>query len=106
MLRPELHLRDATPREILVRMLGNLQRIFAGRGDAERLLACCDRILLLTPLDPLALRDRAMVYQQLGWLAAAVADLEMALAQLPEGASRTKLRERCNALRRHMGPAN
>ena len=54
-LRPELHLRDASAREILVRMLANLQRIFAGSGDAERLLACCDRIVLLTPARP----DRA-----------------------------------------------
>jgi regulator of sirC expression with transglutaminase-like and TPR domain len=78
-LRPELHLRDASPREILVRMLANLSRIFAGSGDGERLLACCDRIVLLTPADPVALRDRALVYQQLGWFAAAVADLESAL---------------------------
>ena len=57
-------------------MLANLSRIFAGSGDAERLLACCDRIVLLTPGDPIALRDRALVYQRLGWLAPAIADLE------------------------------
>ena len=78
-LRPELHLRDASPREILLRMLANLSRIFAGNGDAERLLACCDRVVLLTPAAPIALRDRAMVYQRLGWFAPAVADLESAL---------------------------
>lgn len=105
-LQPELHLRDATPREILVRMLGNLQRIFASRGDADRLLACCDRILLLTPGDPAALRERALVYQQLGWLAAAVADLEAAIARLPEGPPRTKLREHCDALRERLGPVH
>jgi regulator of sirC expression with transglutaminase-like and TPR domain len=103
-LRPELHLRDATPREILVRMLANLQRIFASHGDGDRLLACCDRILLLTPEDPAALRERALVYEQLGWLAAAVADLQAALAALPEGPARTKLRARHDALRRRMGP--
>ena len=105
-LRPELHLRDATPREILVRMLANLQRIFASRGDAERLLACCDRILLLTPRDPMALRERALVYEQLGWVAAAVADLETAVVALSPGPARTKLRARCDALRRRMGPAH
>src|SRR6185503_11339061 len=78
-LRPELHLRDASPREILLRMLANLSRIFAGSGDAERLLACCDRTVLLAPADPIALRDRAMVYQRLGWFAPAIADLEAAL---------------------------
>jgi regulator of sirC expression with transglutaminase-like and TPR domain len=78
-LRPELHLRDASAREILLRMLANLSRIFAGQGDAERLLACCDRVVLLAPGDPIALRDRAMVYQRLGWFAPAVADLDSAL---------------------------
>ena len=36
--RPELHLRAASPREILARLLGNLKRIFADRGDLERTL--------------------------------------------------------------------
>jgi regulator of sirC expression with transglutaminase-like and TPR domain len=81
-LRPELHLRDAGAREILLRMLANLSRIFAGNGDAERLLACCDRIVLLAPADPIALRDRAMVYQRLGWFAPAIADLESALERV------------------------
>ena len=94
-LRPELHLRDASPREILLRMLANLSRIFAGSGDAERLLACCDRIVLLTPTDPIALRERALVYQQLGWFAPAVADLEAALehaadAELAEALARLR----------------
>jgi regulator of sirC expression with transglutaminase-like and TPR domain len=104
-LRPEVHLRDASAREILVRMLANLQRIFGSSGDAERLLACCDRIVLLTPGDPIALRDRALVYQGLGWLAAAVADLETALelaidAELSETVVRLRdaLRARLGAL--------
>jgi len=94
-LRPELHLRDASSREILLRMLANLSRIFAHSGDAERLLACCDRIVLLTPADPAALRDRAMVYQRLGWFAPAIADLETAIehatdAELAESLSRLR----------------
>jgi regulator of sirC expression with transglutaminase-like and TPR domain len=94
-LRPELHLRDASSREILLRMLANLSRIFAGNGDAERLLACCDRIVMLTPANPIALRDRAMVYQRLGWFAPAIADLESALehaanAELAESLARLR----------------
>ena len=94
-LRPELHLRDASSREILLRMLANLSRIFAGNGDAERLLACCDRIVMLTPANPIALRDRAMVYQRLGWFAPAIADLETAIehatdAELAESLSRLR----------------
>jgi regulator of sirC expression with transglutaminase-like and TPR domain len=102
-LRPELHLRDASAREILVRMLANLQRIFAGSGDAERLLACCDRIVLLTPTEPTALRDRALVYQRLGWFAAAVADIDAALQHASgteQAASLARLRD---ALRARLG---
>jgi len=76
-------------------MLANLSRIFAGNGDAERLLACCDRIVMLTPANPIALRDRAMVYQRLGWFAPAIADLETAIehatdAELAESLSRLR----------------
>jgi regulator of sirC expression with transglutaminase-like and TPR domain len=64
-LRPELHLRAASHREILLRMLGNLKRIFATHGDLERTLACCDRILLLEPDAPSELRERAAVHAAL-----------------------------------------
>jgi regulator of sirC expression with transglutaminase-like and TPR domain len=102
-LRPELHLRDASAREILVRMLANLQRIFAGSGDAERLLACCDRIVLLTPADPIGLRDRAIVYQRLGWFAAAIADLDAALERAPDAALAEALARLRDALRARLG---
>jgi regulator of sirC expression with transglutaminase-like and TPR domain len=105
-LRPELHLRDASAREILVRMLANLQRIFAGHGDADRLLACCDRIVLLTPGDPVALRDRALVYQQLGWFAPAIADLEAALSHATDLDLVAALVRHRDALRERLGPVH
>jgi regulator of sirC expression with transglutaminase-like and TPR domain len=64
-LRPELHLRAAGTREILLRMLGNLKRIYAEREDLERTLACCDRILVLIPDSPDEQRDRARVHAAL-----------------------------------------
>jgi regulator of sirC expression with transglutaminase-like and TPR domain len=57
-LDPAVHLRAATPREILVRVLGNLKQIFHAKGDLAGALACCDRILLLTPDEPMAQRER------------------------------------------------
>ncbi|HKA14831.1 MAG TPA: transglutaminase-like domain-containing protein [Myxococcota bacterium] len=102
-LRPEVHLRDASAREILVRMLTNLQRIFGSRGDSERLLACCDRILLLTPTDPVALRDRAVMYQRLGWFAAAIADLEAALERASDAGMTGALARLRDALRARLG---
>ena len=105
-LQPELHLRDAGTREILVRMLANLQRIFGSNGDAERLLACCDRIVLLLPSDPVALRDRALVYQRLGWLAAAIADLESALELTADAELSETLARLRDALRARLGRAH
>ena len=105
-LDPAAHLRDASAREILVRMLSNLQRIFAEQGDFERLLSCCDRILMLTPDQPQALRERSMVYEQLGWLAPAIADLERTLEVLPDGELAASVRARRDALRAQRGPLN
>jgi regulator of sirC expression with transglutaminase-like and TPR domain len=80
-----------------------LSLIFAGCGDVVRLLACCDRIVLLTPADPVALRDRALVYQQLGWFAAAIADLESALAFSRDADLSAALARLCDALRARLG---
>jgi regulator of sirC expression with transglutaminase-like and TPR domain len=48
-LDPGVHLRAATPREILARVLANLKQIYHAMNDLSGALACCDRILLLTP---------------------------------------------------------
>ena len=58
-------LRPASPREILVRMLSNLKQVYVEQNDAERALACVDRILLLAPDTPRELRDRGILYQRL-----------------------------------------
>ena len=48
-LDPALHLRAASPREILVRVLTNLKQIHVARADFGGALSCSDRILLLVP---------------------------------------------------------
>lgn len=96
---PRPHLRAASPREILARLLGNLKLIYAGRGDVERTLACCDRILLLQPDAPHELRDRGLLYAQLDYRAAALADLERYLELAPADEDADAARTRCAALR-------
>ena len=103
LLEPAVHLRAAPPREILARLLGNLKRIYADRGDLERTLGCCDRILMLLPDSPTELRDRALVYEGMSLHSAAVADLDRALelwAGHPESAA---LRAKRDALRLKRG---
>jgi regulator of sirC expression with transglutaminase-like and TPR domain len=63
-LQPEDHFRDATPREILVRMLGN---------------------------------------QRLGWMAAAISDLDSALELAEDAQLARSLEKRRNVLRQRMG---
>ncbi len=103
-LRPELHLRPAAPREILVRMLGNLKQIFVQRGDWDRALDCCERALLVVPDAPSELRDRGLVLEQQGWDLAAAADLDRFLELAPQDPSAPEIRARREALGRRLGP--
>ena len=73
-LVPRDHLRPATTREILVRMLTNLKQLYARDGDWLRTLGCCDRLLLLMPDAPSELRDRSVVYERLDCFAAAAGE--------------------------------
>jgi regulator of sirC expression with transglutaminase-like and TPR domain len=68
-------LRAATRRETLVRMLANLKAIYARQGDLQRGLVTVNAILTLTPDSPDDLRDRGLIYRQLGYAPAALADL-------------------------------
>lgn len=97
-LEPE-HLRAAGPREILVRMLGNLKQIYMQREEFESALACCDRILLLLPDAPLELRDRGLVYARLECFAAALADLERFLELARQPALDAAMRKTMEGLR-------
>ena len=92
-------LRVATPREILVRLLGNLKQIYVQREEPEHALGCCDRILLLVPDAPLELRDRGLVYQQLECFGAALSDLERFLSLAPQDPSADAIRDTLVELR-------
>ncbi|ABS26755.1 SirB1 family protein [Anaeromyxobacter sp. Fw109-5] len=74
----------ATPRQIVLRMLGNLRRLYAARRDDVRAWWVLDRILLTAPSQLAALRDRGLAAARLGAAAAASRDLESYLARAPE----------------------
>lgn len=97
-LRPELHLRAATVREILVRMLGNLKHLYVRHDDFGRALACCERILLLVPDAPIELRDRGVVYEKLECFGAALADFKRFVELAPDDDSVPLVRERAASL--------
>jgi regulator of sirC expression with transglutaminase-like and TPR domain len=85
-------LAPASHRQILQRMLRNLLGVYLERGDLERALRCSDRLLTLDPRDLDGLRQRGLLYLEIGHLAGAREDLLRYLAEAPEGAERDQIR--------------
>ncbi len=79
-------------RQILVRMLHNLRRIYGERKDDVRAYWVLDRILLLSPAHLGALRDRGLAAARLGGAAAARRDLESYLARSPDASDADEVR--------------
>ena len=77
-------LKPSSPRQILVRMLNNLWRIYLHRGDFLRTLSVLDRVLLLDPDDVGARRDRGLLSLRWGDPTRGIDDLERYLALEPE----------------------
>lgn len=99
LLRPAVHLKAARPREILVRLLSNLKQVFLAMPDLERAVACIDRILIATPDAHYEVRDRGLVFEQLGYYAAAASDLERFLEIAPRDDSAPAIAQRLRAIR-------
>jgi len=68
-------LRPATKREILIRMLRNLVGVYRQRGDQANLLEALGAALTLEPDLVDELRERGLLYRDLGYSPAALADL-------------------------------
>jgi regulator of sirC expression with transglutaminase-like and TPR domain len=103
-LQPEVHLRTASSREILARILGNLKQVFLSRGDFEQALAQSERILLLYPDAATEVRDRGLIFEQLACFAAAAADLDHFLELAPGDPGAEDVRARLAAVRARIGP--
>jgi regulator of sirC expression with transglutaminase-like and TPR domain len=82
-LQPEF-LPKVTTSQILARMLSNLKYIYLKQQELEKALAAVERILLVFPDTTLELRDRGLIFYQLGQFSQAVTDLEAYLIKSPE----------------------
>ena len=100
------HLRAATRREILVRLLTNLKAIYARANLYRQTLAVIDRILLLTPLSPAEHRDRSIILAQLERLPEAIAEMEAYLQMEADAADAEQVREQLHALKRRQAMKN
>ncbi len=99
-LQPEF-LAPVTPRLFLARMLTNLKRIYLNRQEWEKALATVERILLLFPGVPVELRDRGLIYYQMGHWVAASDDFETYLAKFPDAEDAPAVRRLLNQLGRN-----
>ena len=79
-----LYLQAASARDIVERMLRNLQEIHQSQRDWDMLVAVINRLMLLQPGKPELLRERGMAYAQGGVNDRALADLERYAQTAPE----------------------
>jgi regulator of sirC expression with transglutaminase-like and TPR domain len=93
------YLESVSPRQILARTLHNLRRVYLERRDDVRAWWVLDRILMLTPGQLEALRDRGLVAARLGGSAAAARDLEAYLARAPEASDADDVRRVLSVVR-------
>ncbi|MFM7427473.1 MAG: SirB1 family protein [Elainella sp.] len=69
--------------QFLARILGNLKAIYISQNRAAKALDAIDRVLMLFPDAPFELRDRGLMYYQMGQWASASRDLNAYLEQAP-----------------------
>ncbi len=94
-----LFLQASGPRDIIGRMLRNLQQIHQGRGDMPRLLAVLDRQVVLEPESWDHYRLRGDILDGLGRLEEAAFDWGLYLDHTPDAADADALRRRILAAR-------
>ena len=94
-----LFLQAAAPRDIIGRMLRNLQSIHQNRGDPARLLAVLDRQVVLDPEDWDVHRLRGDTLDSLGRSEEAAFDWALYLENTPEAKDADSLHQRILAAR-------
>ncbi len=93
------YLADATPRQILVRMLRNLKALFAEHPHWKEFLNVQQRLVILLPEEISERRDRGLAYASLDCPQAALQDLEAYLERCPRASDAESLRARLPELR-------
>ena len=94
-----LYLQSAPPRDIISRMLRNLQEIHKTQEDWPRLIAVQDRLIVLQPDAWPEYRDRGLAWAAQGDVTHAVLDLETYLAHAEDALDIDAIAERVLQLR-------
>lgn len=104
-LGPE-HLRAASKREILSRVLGNLKAVYVQAQLFRRALAAVERILLVTPGDIEERRDRGMLLAQLNRMNEAVEETQTYLDLSPDASDADSVREQLKKMQIRLAMLN
>lgn len=99
-------LEPLSARQLLVRMLANLKHIYIHKGDFQRALMACDRILLLNPVLPAELRDRGIVYFHLKQYSRAIHDLGTYVELAPQADDVENIRQQIKVIRQLIAMMN
>lgn len=100
------HLRPASKRAILTRLLLNLRGVYQKRNEPLNLLHVLDRLVELNPFPVGELRDRGRMYAQLGCVELAREDLETYLSRAPHAADAHETRELLGSVTGRSSPLN
>ncbi len=100
------HLRPVTTKEILTRVLRNLEAVYLQAKLYRQTLAVAERIMLLTPHSVGERRTRAVALSALNRLPEAIRELEAYLQLAPADAETARIREQVNALRARLAGLN
>lgn len=90
---PPTFVEPIRPKRFLARMLTNLKMIYMNGQQLQKALACVERILLLLPEAAVELRDRGLLYYQMGRWTEASKDLEAYLVKVPTAEDATVIRQ-------------
>jgi regulator of sirC expression with transglutaminase-like and TPR domain len=94
------------PRQMLVRMLGNLKNIYLHREDYKKSLLVSEYLLLLIPDNAREIRDRGMMHLQLKHYAKALRDLKTYLKLEPQASDKHEMQEHIQSVQQIIAMMN
>ena len=102
----DAHFTPTTKAQIVVRMLRNLQGIYARREDWGKALSVIDRLLVLETDAPMHVRDRGTVLVKLGELHRGASEWERYLTRYPQARDAATFKEELRRVRQTLAERN
>ena len=102
----DAHFAPTPKAQIVVRMLRNLESIYARREDWAKALAVIDRLLVVDAGVPAHLRDRGTVLVKLGDLHRGASEWERYLTQYPQARDAAAFKEELRRVRQTLAERN